>query len=171
MANLVFKYHGPQGSAPPYGDPVNVSTAWGAGIVKMWVDALSASGYGPQVAPWVPTFEQNNAEQVFDAGTGKSSTIALNDRYFATAETATELMKRYGALGVALVSFTGAGGNVTSSAKERWLIFPGYAINAGPLAGYFIDNPEDTAPGVADKAVRHDIALAQAGSQQLPANG
>lgn len=167
--NLVFKYHGPAGSAPPYGDPVVVDSSWGPNIVKMWVDVLSPSGYGPLTPPWVPTFEQHDAEQVIDGGTGKATTIELNERYFATAETAAELAKRYKAAGVASVPFLGAGGNVTSSARERWLVFPTYAINAGPLAGHFIDNPEDTAPGDADKAVIHDLDQAKASGQRLPA--
>ncbi len=122
------------------------------------------SGFGPDAKPaWVPTFEP---QQFVSTDLGS---VVLNPDYFATQETAMEIMKRFGADSVQSVKYQGSGGPVTSSARERWVAWrDGIACNAGTLAAQFKRNPEDVAPHVAENACWNLIAGARAQGQRLP---
>lgn len=159
MADIIFR-------GTPWGDVI-ILDSWPQWQKDAWFSVLGA----PPKPAWTPTFESHPTEQITD-GAGKTVTYELNPRYFATDATAGELMKRYataGVVGVAVVPFQGGGGNVSSAAQERWLLLAGgFATNAGLLAGHFVDNPEDTAPNVADNAVRRDLAAVIQSGQRLP---
>ncbi len=122
-------------------------------------------GEDPSQAPsWVPTFEPQ------DYVTGVSGVpVPLNVEYFATEETAEEVMKRSMATSVASVPYAGAGGPEQSTAMERWVVFSdGTACNAGLLAAHFLHSPEKEFPGVAEHAMWHDIDSARVAGQKLP---
>lgn len=147
-----------------FGNPFIVKGSWPESIRQMWADAMAAEGVSPAPAPLVPTFEEGLTVRTGDVET------PLNSEYFATEETADQIMKRFGADHVALVPYVGADGVVNfSDAKERWVVFrDGTAINAGKLATYFKNNPELQFHGVAENLAWR--AIAQSAGQKLPVN-
>jgi hypothetical protein len=103
-----------------------------------------------------PTFEQ-------PVGYGPNGYVNrfLNPDYFATAETAEWIMRRFGAREwFERVAPGNEGPIYTCSHKERWVRFwDGLEMNAGILAAYFKRMPEDQFPGLADRFVWDYIAL------------
>jgi len=87
----------------------------------------------------------------------------LNPDYFATAETAEWITRRFGAKEWFERVAPGNEGPVyTASHKERWVRFAdGLEVNAGILAAYFKRMPEDEFPGLAERFVWEYIALAR----------
>lgn len=146
----------------PYGNPFVVKGSWPESVRQMWIDAMAESGISAADPGLVPTFEEGNT-----VNTGGVLT-PLNPEYFATAETADAIMKRFGADHVALIPYPGADQVVNfSDAKERWIVFRnGTAINAGKLATFFKNNPELQFPHVAENAAWRAIADSQ--GQKLP---
>lgn len=106
--------------------------------------------------PFRPAFEQPRWHGLND------TSGPLNEEYFATAETADYLMRRYGGLTVVEEDFIASGGAFRSEPKMRLVRFLSPAgnhadVNAGWLAAYFRAMPEDEFPGLADKYVRKII--------------
>jgi len=93
---------------------------------------------------FVPTFEKDPV-----AISTYGTVTHLNPGYFATAETAEELARRYNAVPVEkpynLARFT------VLPPTQWFLRFGKVDVNAGLLAGYFLRNPEDKFPGLADR--------------------
>lgn len=112
------------------------------------------------ITPIVPTFIQNPVEF------GPTWTTPLNPMWWASAATTAQLGKRYGAKPVGMPPYYPAP-EFRLSFKPSWqwyLRFPtGTLINAGTLAEFFVNDPEGTAPGIADRNVRETIAAAEAG--------
>lgn len=157
-----------------YGNPFVVKGSWPEGIRDQWIQAMADEGVKAADAGIVPVFETENTIKSPDpANPGEFVVQKLNAEYFASAETADELMKRFGADYVALVPYGGADNIVNfSDAKERWLVFTRKfgvftAVNAGKIASYFANNPELQYPNVAENLALHGLVTAI--GQQLPA--
>ncbi len=110
------------------------------------------------VQTFKPTFEQ-----VTGYGPYNYRNPRMNPDYFATAETAEWIRKRFGAREVfERIAPGNEGPFYTASHKERWVRFDdGTKMNAGIMAAYFIRNPEDKFPGLAEKMVLDTIAVAR----------
>jgi len=130
------------------------------------IDLWAAIEGPPPPPPFAPTFE----EQHYVVGLG--GVVALNIQYFATKECANTLMAKLTADHVALVDYQGSGGTEHSDAKERWLVWAdGTAVNAGILAGFYVRNPENLYPHLAENQCLRAVQLARAAGQKLPVTG
>ncbi len=147
MADLIFKN-------TPWGD-VTLTESMPAWQKNVWITILTSSGFLPQKPPFVPTYEEVHYSQA-DPQVPPSP---LSIYYFASEETAIELMHRFGAEQVAMVKKA----HTVPPAYERWLVFPdGIAVNAGQLAWDFIRNPEDQSVSAEQEAkARIDEARAK----------
>ena len=120
---------------------------------------------GAQAAQnFVPTFMGNT--QNVDIITGTVSN--LNNRYFATPETAewliTQKLPQLGFAGATIISKPAgaSGGPFVANAQELWIQLPdGTQMNAGQLAACYINNPEAQFPGLADQNVKANIQAEQ----------
>lgn len=121
-------------------------------IRKQWEDILK--GFSPTSASFIPEY------RLVFASDGFNTWPIDNDNYFATMDTAKEMAKRYGINQIIVeVPFGGSGGMYTVSENEYHInLANGDTLNAGILADFFRRNPEDTAPGVADKLIRGQLA-------------
>ncbi len=111
----------------------------------------------PAPPPFKPTFVEDVEITVPDEGDVKGGTFRYNSEYFATAETADYLVKRYGLVGAIAVPVSY--GMYTVNVPQEMVVLPnGSAYPAGLLAQAFVEWPEDKDPGVADTWVRQAIA-------------
>lgn len=148
-------------NVPGFGD-IQINTEWPKQILDMWKDVLGQladSLISTATNPFVPTFESQQFSQLPD-----SPPVPLAITEFATQATADELAKRFGATVVGIVPPYAVGSPV-----QDWLVWPdGTAINAGVLAAYYQNSPEDKFPNVAKGQVEKGIADARAAGQKLP---
>lgn len=117
----------------------------------------------PVAAAPPPEFFQPTFETPVGYGPNGYVNRFLNPDYFATAETAEWIMRRFGAKEwFERVAPGNEGPIYTASHKERWLRFEdGLEVNAGILAAYFKRMPQESFPGLADRFVYDYIALAR----------
>ncbi len=102
---------------------------------------------------FVPTFRQAY-------GTDGQTTWSLNSEYFPTKPTAEYIAAKYGTGVLSEVPFGGSGGLFSASANEYWIeLKDGRKVNAGLLAAYYVRNPEDKFPGLAEKLIRAVLGL------------
>lgn len=108
--------------------------------------------------PFQPTFKK-------PIGYGPNGYVNkyMNPDYFATEETADWIMhKTQAPEKFERVAPGNEGPLYTCSELQWWLRFSdGLELNAGVLAAYFVRNPEDKYPGLADSFVREYISLAR----------
>lgn len=112
------------------------------------------------IPPLIPTFIKDPVEY------GPTWTTPLNPMWWASAATTAQLGKRYGAKPVGMPPYYPAPEyRETFKPSFQWYLRfkSGTLINAGTLAAFFVEDPEATAPGVADKYVRETIAAYEAG--------
>lgn len=140
---------------------VPYNTAAGVGVViltddmdphirQQWLDALK--GYNPAPLPYTPTFR-------LAFGTDGINTWPLDTDDFATSETAQAMADKYGTGEVVEVPYGGSGGLYTASQKEFHIkLKDGRLKNAGLIAAFYIRNPEDQFPALADKLIRSALA-------------
>lgn len=82
---------------------------------------------------------------------GQPISVPLNEWYFAKPDTAGWLCRRLMCAFIFAKPFGGEGGIYKASHQELWLAWPdGVQQNAGILASFYVRNPEDKFPGVAD---------------------
>lgn len=137
----------------PYGT-VTITDSMPQWLKDVWITLLTNSGLKPQHPPLVPTYEEQHYSHLPD-----SPPQPLNRHYFATEETAIELMHRFAAAKVVSVKKEWT----EPEAFERWLVWPdSVAVNAGMLADEFDRNPEDQYPNVAQNAAQTQIDEARA---------
>lgn len=135
----------------PWGD-ITIKDTWPEWQQRMWLDYLK--GYKP-VNSFLPTFEEQHYSRLPDA-----PPLPLNPDYYATEDTAVEVMRMFDAASIGLYH------PANSDGTERWLVFTdGTALNAGQLAAQFSRNPYD----VAVLNCKRGIAEARSGGQKLPA--
>lgn len=152
VADLIFRN-------TPYGDII-VYDSWPAWQRNTWLALLGV----PQAPAWAPTYDGP-----FTVRAENGVTALLNPFGFASAETATEIMKRFGAERIVSLPYEGGLGPFTSTGMVRWAVWSdGLAIKAGLLASHFTRNPEDLYPNVAQQACLHDIADSRRSGQRLP---
>lgn len=110
---------------------------------------------------FIPTFEKQAV--VNTMVNGKPWPNILNMDYFATEETATYMMQRFGAHHIREGSYLeGFAGDLNSDAPpKRALVWrDGFEMNAGVLAAFYKRNPEEEFPGLAAKMVIKAIGQA-----------
>jgi hypothetical protein len=119
--------------------------------------------------PFVPTFRRATVKS------SQGGEWPVNEQYFATPETALEIMRRTGAMMLIEKPAGGSGGTFQVTfedgkpAIELHVAFSGgLTINAGMLAGYYVRMPEDKFPGVADIFVHRMVATEH---ERLAQNG
>ncbi|MGH9659304.1 MAG: hypothetical protein ACRD96_12225 [Bryobacteraceae bacterium] len=113
----------------------------------------AATPSGPP--PFVPTYEKHSIKSAL------GGEWPINEFYFASAETADYLAKKFGAE-VFTRRFGGDGGPFQASGVERWLRFPdGMEMNAGMLASYYTRNPEAQFPGYAERQIWEALGRAR----------
>lgn len=110
----------------------------------------------PIVAPpsFVPAYRHVT---VFDSSTGLSS--PLNDFYFADHATAQVIANRYGDGKVYEVPFLGIG-PFNATDNTYCTMINGALVNAGLLAMYYTNNPEDQFPDLADRMIKQVLGIA-----------
>lgn len=108
--------------------------------------------------PYVPTFEP---QAYIQSGPYRNM---LNMKYFATEQTALEMMERFGAERIREQLYPALIGNDGSDAPmQRILVWSdGLEMNAGVIADYYIRNPEAEFPGLAEKFIWQAIASQRA---------
>lgn len=117
--------------------------------------------------PYVPTFEP---QAYIQSGPYRNM---LNMKYFATEQTALEMMERFGAERIEERPYPALMGNDgTDAAPQRILAWAdGLKMNAGVMADYFIRNPEDQFPGLAEKFIWQAIASQRAFMASMQGTG
>jgi hypothetical protein len=115
--------------------------------------------------PAAPVFRPTFKGGVANTNTATGSASPLNPMYFATEETTAWLiLQKLPELG-----FPGAepflknsgsnGGPFVANQQELWIrLADGTEINAGMLADYYVRNPEDKFPGLADNYLKQIIS-------------
>lgn len=143
MSDQIFRYAGT--SAAPYGDPFVVRDEWLPRLKEMWISALILSNYGPQLAPWIPTFESGQVS--WPGNDGSIQTLPMNKFFLVTRETAEKLAEIFSIeKGHPLVIVE----QPFFNAIQRFLKFPnGRTVACNQLAQYYYNNPEDKFPGLA----------------------
>jgi hypothetical protein len=131
------------------------------------LDAFGGGG-NPQPALTNPDaasfFQPTFMSGVANTNTATGSASPLNPMFFATPETTAWLIQQK----LPELGFPGAqaflknsgsnGGPFVANQQELWLRLPnGTEMNAGFLADYYVRNPEDKFPGLADKYVKQII--------------
>lgn len=108
----------------------------------------------PKVEYFKPTFEKPVGYGPF----GYTNPY-MNPDFFATEETAEWVMNRFGAKEVYERAAPGNEGPFfTCSKLQRWIRFEdGTEVNAGFLAAFFVRNPEEKYPGLAEGMVNQYI--------------
>ena len=121
--------------------------------------AALASQQQASASVFTPTFQQ---AQNVDILTG--TVTALNPTYFATPDTAdwlvNEKLPQLGFPGATVIEkqAQASGGPFVANQQELWIQLPdGTQLNAGQLADYYIRNPENQFPNVADTFVTQII--------------
>lgn len=111
---------------------------------------------------FTPTFESQAYVNNEDGGKIVAKNL-INMEYFATADTAEYMKKRFGADDIQVEPYPGAGGPVgTDAPNQRILVWnDGLRINAGLLAAFFVRNDEDEFPNVAANGVKAAIQQAR----------
>ncbi len=128
-------------------------------MAKRTVEQVKQVGGGP----FVPEFE--TGVLVYDSITGYTTTV--NSQYFATERTALAMAERYGDGAIYEMPFP-VSGPYYATKNMRVIKFtpeyPGFGdpvvprmVNAGMLAAYYLRNPEDEFPGLADKLIRSQL--------------
>lgn len=117
---------------------------------EQWRAMLAAEGAKPDPQPWRPSFLL-----VFGTEPITGQKFPENHRWFADAATAQVIARRYGNGQTREVEFNPYLDHKALEFQlldERW-------VNAGVIAGYFENNPEDEAPGVADRSIRAVLGI------------
>lgn len=118
---------------------------------------VPGSGDVPQPAappPLVPTFLVG-----VTANSPFGPALEMNSDYFATPETAKAICKRLQCAYVFSRPCVDVSAPFTCSQPQQWLAFKDcYVVNAGILAAYWLRNPEDKFPNVAENAVNTIMA-------------
>jgi len=102
---------------------------------------------------WTPVFQ--NASMTGPDG----QSWPLNSSYFATLDTAGRIAQMYGTGEVVTQPAGGTGGPFGANAQEYHIrLEDGRLVNAGMLASYYVRNPDNLYPGVADRLIRNLLA-------------
>ena len=135
--------------SPQRGSQVIATPAAAAADVKPTASKADATA-----APFVPEFQQNL--QVTNMYGGSTP---LNPFYFATRATADWIAQKYGTGEVVERPYEGSGGPFSANGTEFCIkLQDGRLVNAGLLAAYYQNAPENQFPGVADQMIRSLLA-------------
>lgn len=144
MADQIYRYSGPPGTPPPYGDPFVVKDGWADWLKRAWIAALAANGYGGQVKSWIPTYESGKV--TWPGNDGAVHSLPVERFFLVTQDTAEQLAARFGVNGKSLTILP----IPFFDSVERYLQWPnGKFLAANQLAQFYTNNPEDQYPGLA----------------------
>lgn len=151
MANLVYKN-------TPYGD-ISILDSWPVWLRNMWLAMLK--DYRPQVAGFVPAFIQGTV--AVDNGQGQLIVTPLSpgepfNSQLATLGTAQFLADKFGNGKVVEVPFGFIGARMSPDKAYHIQLKDDRTVNAGALASFYIRDPEDQFPGVAENMIRAMLA-------------
>lgn len=122
-----------------------------------WRAAMKANGIEPDPQPFRPSFLLAFG---FDSISGLQ--FPLNYQLFADAATAQFVADRYGTGKTREVDFFGPGPYGADKKMIEFQLLDDRWVNAGAIAKYYENNPEDQFPGVADKLIKGVLVNAQA---------
>lgn len=142
---------------------VPYNTSAGVGIViltddmapsirQQWLDALK--DFTPDPQPFFPTFLLAFG---LDSITGMK--WQLNPHWFADQTTADWIAAKFGNGSMRQVDILGPGPFSVDKKAVEFELADGRWINAGIIASYYENNPEDQFPGVAEKLIRGVLGL------------
>ena len=109
------------------------------------------------VTAFVPEFRT-----VYGTGTGndgKSISWPMNSDYFASQTTAQWIANKFGDGKVYEAPFFQNGPFMVSAAIYLTKLKDGRLVNTGILASYYVRNPEDKFPGLAEKLIRAQLGI------------
>ncbi len=119
-----------------------------------WREVMQREGIKPDPPPFRPGFLL-----VFGFDSVTNIKWEMNSRLFADPATVAYIVKRYGTGETREASVLGPGPFVLDRNATEFKIADGRFVNVGMIASLFERNPEDEAPGVADKAAKAALGL------------